>query len=128
MQSNYYIVKAVCGHVGRGRAVDKDFAVCAASGKEAASIARAIPRVKHDMKYAIKSVLKVEYKDYLNQRFLNNCDPYFKCLNRREQDDLCPTLNVYSLREEDEQNYGRKVSKKAYVNNYCFRNDYMEEF
>ena len=128
MQSNYYIVKAVCGHVGKGMAVDKDFAVRANSGKEAASIARTLPRVKHDMKYAIKSVLKVCYEDYINQRSLNDSDPYLRCLNRQEQNYLCPSLNVYSIKIDEEEKLGKKVSRKAYVNNYCFHYDNWEEW
>ncbi len=127
MQGNYYIVKAVCGHVGRGKAVDKDFAICAKSGKEAASKVRAFPRVKHDMKGAIKSVLKVDYSDYVNQLFINESDPYLKCTNIQEQNYYCPSLNTYSLYPEEEHKQGRKVSKKAYMNNYCYHYDNWED-
>ncbi len=123
MNAKYFIVKAVCGHVGRGWAIDKDFPICASSGKEAALKVRSFPRVKHDMKYAIKSVKKVEYSEYLNQLDLNNNDPYMQCINKQEQEALCPSLNVYSIRKSDEERSGRKISKKAYINNYCYHSD-----
>lgn len=123
MEDNYYIVKAVCGHVGRGWAIDKDFAICAGSGKEAASKVRAYPRVKHDLKYAIKSVTKVDYDEYINQISLNNEDQYMHCINKQEQDSLCPSLDIYSIRNGEDEKSGRKISKKAYINRYCYHSD-----
>lgn len=55
----FYEVKACCGHVGRGRYIVKSFYLCAESGKEAASIVRREPRVKHDWKYAIAEVRSI---------------------------------------------------------------------
>lgn len=126
MEDKYFIVKAVCGHVGRGWAVDKDFPICASSGKEAASKVRLYPRVKHDMKYAIKSVTKVGYEEYMNQIVVNNNDPYMHCMNKQEQESLCTVLDVYSIKKKNEQKSGRKISKKAYINNYCYHKDSWE--
>ena len=52
----YYRVEALCGHVGKGRCIRKEFGVVASNGKEAARVCRTIPRVKHDFKEAILSV------------------------------------------------------------------------
>ena len=128
MKNNYYIVKAVCGHVGKGKAVDKDFAVIAHSGKEAASKARLIPRVKHDFKYAIKSVVNVDYEAYALQLSMNDLDPYLKCENKRDQNRSCNALSIYRLHDEEEKATGKKISKRAYVNNYCFHDDFDWEY
>ena len=53
MKSKFFRVTCKCGHVGRQFFVRVDFPVNADSGKEAAEIARFIPRVKHDHKDAI---------------------------------------------------------------------------
>lgn len=129
MQSNYYIVKAVCGHVGKGKAIDREFAVYAHSGKEAAAIARMLPRVKHDYKYAIKSVVNVDRNTFDVQYALNDLDPYLHCLNRSEQTMLCPALPTYSMvDEEEEKRGGGRISRRRYVNRYCFRDDFEEEY
>lgn len=128
MQSNYYIVKAVCGHVGRGKAVDKEFAVYAHSGKEAAAKAREIPRVKHDYKFAIKSVSNVDLMSFNVQKLLNDMDPFLNCGSKWEQYLLCPSLPTYRLHEEEEKKTGRKISKRAYVNNYCFHDEFEGEY
>ena len=130
MKSNYYIVRAVCGDVGKGKAVDKDFAVYAHSGREAAAIARDISRVKHDFKYAIKAVLNVDFITFVTQKAINEMDPYLNCGNIQEQQILCPNMEPYLLHEEagDVRKNNKTVSKKAYVNNYCFHNDFEGEY
>ena len=60
----FFVVTAVCGHVRRGWGIDKDFAVVADSAKEAAAIARQLPRVKHDLKMAIRNVREVDKNGY----------------------------------------------------------------
>ena len=62
---NYFEVIAKCGHVGKRFYIPIKFAVAAESSKEAAKIARSIPRVKHDHKDAILSVKKISYQEYV---------------------------------------------------------------
>jgi len=52
----FYIVTAKCGHVGKSKYILIDFPVIAEDGREAAKIARQIPRVKHHHKDAIRNV------------------------------------------------------------------------
>ena len=72
----YYRVEALCGHVGKGRCIRKEFGVVASNGKEAARICRTIPRVKHDFKEAILSVKEVSYIEFLALIYQNRHDPY----------------------------------------------------
>lgn len=80
----YYIVIAKCGHVGRAFFVPVPFGVCASSGKEAAELARELPRVKHDYKDAIIGVKEVDEKTYLQRRTKNYYDLYLNIDNSSE--------------------------------------------
>ncbi len=84
-----YEVCAKCGHVGRNRYVEKTFAVKAENGKEAASIVRKFPRVKHDYKDAIKYVIKINEERFFEIKENNSLDPYFTCKNVQEQRARC---------------------------------------
>ena len=83
--SEFYIVDAVCGHVGRENAVIKHFVVRSANAKEAAAFVRTLPRVKHDYKFAIRNVQLVSFEDYLIQYLKNQFDPYLNANNIQEQ-------------------------------------------
>lgn len=128
MSQRFFIATAVCGHVGKGWGVDKDFAIKAKNKKEAAAIARQIPRVKHDYKKAIRNVWEVTFEEYINQKQVNDNDPFFKISNSSEQAAVCHNLDVYRLYdEEEERKYKgkKKVSKKAYLLRYS---DYSDRY
>lgn len=78
-------VVAKCGHVGRNYYVLKEFAIKAANGKDAAKIAREMPRVKHHHKDAIRSVTEITIEEYYSLLKLNSEDPYFSCTSIQEQ-------------------------------------------
>lgn len=80
-----YEVCAKCGHVGRNYYVDKIFAVKAESRKEAASMVRDFPRVKHDHKDAIRYVVKIDESRFEEIIDTNSKDLYFQCKNIQEQ-------------------------------------------
>ena len=82
MKKNYYLVETKCGHVGSFAYIPITFPVIAESGKDAARLARNIPRVKHHNKFAIINVQKVTLAEYEQQVEINKYDPY---LNWREQ-------------------------------------------
>ena len=88
MNKNYYKVKCKCGHVGRSHYIAIDFPVAASSGKEAAEIARKIPRCKHHHKDCILEVTKISYEEYICIYKDNNEDPYLKCGSIQEQRDI----------------------------------------
>lgn len=88
MNKNYYKVKCKCGHVGRSHYIAIDFPVTASSGKEAAEIARRIPRCKHHHKDCVLEVTKISYEEYICIYKDNNEDPYLKCGSIQEQRDI----------------------------------------
>lgn len=85
MKSKFFRVTCKCGHVGRQFFIRIDFSVNADSRKEAAKIARNIPRVKHDHKDAILNCVEIDYEEYQIIQKINNNDPYLKCKNPQEQ-------------------------------------------
>lgn len=98
-------VCAKCGHVGRGRYVDKVFAVFASNAREAARIARDIPRVKHHKKDAITYVVEVDeirFQEIIEQ---NVNDSYFACHSIQEQRSSCDLNNVVDERYKYDSYY-----------------------
>ncbi len=82
---SYYLVLCKCGHVGKNMYMPIWFPIEANSGKEAAAIARMMPRCKHDHKDAILNCVKVDYEEFEYQRNINNNDPYLLCKSKYEQ-------------------------------------------
>lgn len=107
MKSKFFRVTCKCGHVGRQFFVRVDFPVNADSGKEAAEIARFIPRVKHDHKDAILNCVEIDYEEYVILQKINDNDPYLKCKNPQEQ------AHIYGFAErlETEPKYEKQVIK-----------------
>lgn len=82
---HFYSVYTKCGHVGRNHYMPIHFPVRAQSAKDAAMIAREMPKVKHDHKDAILKVTEIDYRDYCDLKANNSNDPYLNCHNRQEQ-------------------------------------------
>jgi hypothetical protein len=121
----YYKVVAKCGHVGKNRYYEGVFFEKANNGKEAAYTVRFRPRVKHDHKDAILSVLEITLKDYL--RGLKSRDePFFNCKNSYQQRIVWEKI-VSKIYTEKDDNYakscysGKKLLLKEHENN-------LEEF
>ena len=53
--------------------------------KDAARIARSIPRCKHHHKDCIREVAEISYEDFLKIEHENDNDPYLKCSCIQEQ-------------------------------------------
>ena len=133
MQNNYgfYIVDAVCGHVGVGNYVIKSFCVEAKNAKDAAAKGRRIPRVKHHYKYAIQNVREVTFEKFLVQKLKNAFDPFFQVSNSTEQRMYCDDLEILPLDNLDGTKFSRgkaKVGYKKYVNNYMPDCSDLEEY
>lgn len=132
--SGYYRVTCKCGHTGsRNTYIPITFAVVAEDSKEAAKIARFIPRCKHHHKDCILSVIECSYEEFLIQKEINNNNPYLKCKSIQEQRLLniehlfvpeTRTCNkvVYKREKQDGKKcfLGKKELKnpKKYLNNY----------
>jgi hypothetical protein len=91
-ENKKYIVSTKCGHVGNNKYIVIDFAVSAKSAKEAARIARSIPRVKHHWKNAIEEVREVTPEEYYNQININKEDGYLKSQNIQDQRRECEDI------------------------------------
>lgn len=110
MNNKYYIVEAKCGHVGKDRYILIKFPIKAASKKEAASIARLLPRVKHHHKDAIRDVQEVDYNAYASQLEENKYNKYLNAKNIQEQREY---YSDYYLDSEDEQKLDKKEKTKT---------------
>ena len=115
---NYYIVNAMCGHVGKGMYVEKSFPIIASTGRDAAQACKAIPRVKHDNKRAILSVRKVDYVEYIEQKKTNDADPYLQAKSRRDY--FAAGLYYEDCRPMEEID-GATKRRKDTLDDSCFR-------
>lgn len=108
--NKYYSVTAKCGHVGKRYFIPIEFAIRAESAKEAARIARDMPRVKHNHKDAIQSVREISREEYIALRQRNDSDPYLNCKSIQEQ-----RLNesIYDRLVEEDQEEERKGEGRA---------------
>ena len=77
----YYLVTAMCGHVGKRKYVPINFAVRAENASEAAQLVKTFPRVKRHRKDAILECVEITREQYLIQKNINRRDPYLnaKC-------------------------------------------------
>ncbi len=96
-----YEVVCKCGHVGRSHYVKISFPVKAQSGKEAARIARSLPRVKHNHKDAILDVCRIDQNRYVELMERNNQDPYLHCTCIQDQNLIDISDRLFAERDVD---------------------------
>ena len=109
MENKYFKVTCKCGHVGRDHFVRISFPIIAQTAKDAAAVARYIPRVKHDHKDAILDCVEIDEEEFRSINELNNQDPYLRCSNAQEQDNIID----FALRIEDEPSFFNKRVRDA---------------
>ncbi len=122
-EEKFYAVEAKCGHVGRHYCIVITFPIKAESGKEAAKIAREIPRVKHDHKDAIQSVRRITEEEYLSLTQQNSQDDYLQCKNIQEQRVRCADLGnriivdsyFYEDKRKEDRDQRLIYKKKKYL-------------
>lgn len=110
-----YIVSTKCGHVGNNNYIVIDFPVIARNAREAAKIARNIPRVKHHWKNAIEKVHEVTAERYYKQIEINRNDDYLKAHCIQDQKRACKNLDeriYYSDLEVNETEKWRKRKER----------------
>ena len=118
--NNYYAVTCKCGHVGRKNYILITFPVVANTRKEAASIARNIPRCKHHHKDCIREVVNTSYADYLELEEDIKNDPYLKCKCVQDQKEIdisnriIPEENKH-FKKEKEQAIRKVFYKKTMI-------------
>lgn len=111
---NYYLVTTKCGHVGKRHYIEITFPIKAETGRDAARIAREIPRVKHNHWDAIINCRKVNEGAYYKQKKINNKDPYLQIKSKREQNkiqDLIESRLVVDNHQEELIVQNKKSSK-----------------
>ena len=111
---NYYLVTTKCGHVGKGYCIEITFPVMAETGKDAARIARQIPRVKHHHWDAIKDCQKVSKEIYDEQVMINNNDPYLQVKSKHEQNKIRSLIEermIIDHHQEEIMNHNKKSSR-----------------
>lgn len=107
MANKYFKVTCKCGHVGVKHFIRISFPIISATGKDAAKIARYLPRVKHEHKDAILDCKEITYEEFLELKTINDNDPYLRCSNKQEQE----MIEDFYLRLEDEPKY---ICKKLF--------------
>lgn len=129
----YYEVEAKCGHVGKSNYIIKRFYVRARDGREAALKVRAFPRVKHHHNDAIRSVIEIEYNEYLAGLNKNSNDPYFLVNNSTQQRIDCRFADGEIIREQEEQVFRkptharRRIINKMLIKDWNSGRDYLYE-
>lgn len=121
----YYKVITKCGHVGRKSYIPITFAINAESGKEASKVARNLPRVKHNRRFAIISCEEIMHDEYLEIKRINNNDPYLNCKNIQQQnlidlsDRICVDdefrIPLYSKEERKHRVEFKKKKEREYL-------------
>lgn len=81
----YYKVEVKCGHVGRNNYILKLLFIKAMSRADAAKIAKNTPRVKHHHKDVVRSVIQIEFEEYIIGLKSMDEDMYFKINNSTDQ-------------------------------------------
>ena len=99
--NSYFAVICKCGHVGRNNYILITFPVIANNKKDAARIARSIPRCKHHHKDCIREVTEISYKDFLKIEYENDNDPYLKCSCIQEQRNIDLSERIVREKELD---------------------------
>ena len=118
MTKKYFAVTVKFGHVGQHKCIIKTVPLTAESGKEAAYLARWMPRVKHHDKHAIIDVKEIDLEAYFILMIEKSLDPYFQCKNIQEQRNECEGIeDEVQYMEENEIDYeSREKARKSKVN------------
>ncbi|MFP3041067.1 hypothetical protein LQZ19_04495 [Treponema primitia] len=134
MAINFFEVKAKCGHVGRGYYYEGIFYIKAENAKEAAAKGRLIPRVKHDHKDAILSVIPLTYAEFKAGCEERGNIPYYRCNNKQEQSEIYEVIacgiveDPEFLQERPAEGFDRKdrlaVLRRMERKNNKYRNYY----
>ncbi|MBE6142332.1 MAG: hypothetical protein E7175_05830 [Erysipelotrichaceae bacterium] len=111
----YFLVICKCGHVKKGKYVDKELPIIAKDAKEAANIARYKGRVKHHAKDAIRSVIEVTKEEFDKALIRYKSDPYFHVSSVQEQREKCPEIYDMVMAEEEPMSYRKSHERRNLV-------------
>ena len=114
MEMKMYEVVAKCGHVGRKYYAQKNFAVFALNGRDAAKITRELPRVKHHHKDAILSVREIDEQRFYEIKEITSRDPYFSCTCIQDQRSYVDS-DIYTEEAWMEEEFEEECCKPVFV-------------
>ena len=124
----FYLVTTKCGHVGKASYVPITFPIKAENGREAARIARSLPRVKRNHWDAILKCEKVTEEEFLKQIIVNKNDPYLHVSSKQEQKILVENLESRIV-EDNHKNEIQEKKKKSQKPNLKFQElKYYEQY
>ena len=112
----FYLVTTKCGHVGKTAYVPITFPIIANNGKEAARIARWLPRVKHCHRDAILECKRVDKEQFELQKEINNQDPYLKVKSKQEQQMLVTNLSERIQIDKHQEELSKPKQKSSKPN------------
>ena len=133
----FYEVTAKCGHVGRRQFYMGLFYVRAENGREAATLVRQKPRVKHNHKDAILSISSISYSEYLTGKAAYKTNPYFNCKSKQEQriyaDEISADIHIetsfgkHEIRDDADRKSKLKVMRRLLrkMDKYGFKDYYI---
>ncbi len=109
----YFKVTAKCGHVGKVFYYPGDLFIKAENGRDAARVARNMPRVKHDHKDAILNVEEIDWETYRAGKKDARKNPYFFCESVQQQLEYWDEIGSRLLADDyNEKEKSKKVSRK----------------
>lgn len=124
---NLYLVTVKCGHVGRDHYMPITFPIKAESGRDAARIARMLPRVKHHHKDAVLDCKEATLDEYCIQILINENDPYLKVKNKQEQKELIKDLAERIKEDHHQEELMKKYRKSSRPNLLFQKRKYMTD-
>lgn len=115
-KNKLFRVTVKCGHVRKNQYIPITFAVKAENGKEASTIARWIPRVKHHNKNAVLECVEIDQEEFQRINLVNKNNPYLKCSSKQEQKRLIPDLDDLVINEVTEKrNHNKHSDRIQYI-------------
>lgn len=123
-KNKLFRVKVKCGHVRKNQYIPITFAVKAENGKEASTIARWIPRVKHHNKNAVLECVEINQEEFQRINLINKNNPYLGCSSKQEQKRLIPDLDDLIINEVIEKRSHNKHSDRI---QYILRKQKLEK-
>ncbi len=123
----YFLVKAKCGHVGRGKYIEVDFPICAETMHDASQSCLQRPKVKRHLKNAISSVREVSFDDYQEERQAFNVNSYVRAHTKKETRVWLDEVQSLDYRDKRKNSFADRnerinylMKKKKLKEEYCY--------
>ncbi|MDE6242282.1 MAG: hypothetical protein K2M08_07695 [Anaeroplasmataceae bacterium] len=121
----FYLVTVKCGHVGRGRYVEKNIPLYSNTKKDASKIALDHSKVKRHLKNAVSFVQEISYIDYIEKKKEYDEDSYFRAHSKQELSFINLSIQHLSKRKRYKSEY--EFKSRAERINYKLKKMRIEE-